>query len=186
MQHKARIVVPSQWKVNKSCTLTMCLPCTTISAAAVLLPCRPGLLLPGVSLFGLYQFGAPEMQTLKDAVVDELLENSSMDREEADTWGNALSFHHQWMVLSREHAAALVHHSREIILVRGWRTAGGCIVITSQAWHVPTQNHVLPNVMVCLRGGGVCVCIWGPAACAVVVMWAEVPLKEPANDVLHW
>jgi hypothetical protein len=64
------------------------------------------------------------MVTLKEAVVDELLENSSMDQEEADTWGNALSFHHQWMVLSREHAAALVHHRRDIILVRGRGTAG--------------------------------------------------------------
>jgi len=84
------------------------------------LPCgfRPGLLLPGVSLFGLYQFGPTEMRTLKVAVVEELVENSSMTEEEAQSWGRALSFHHQWMVLSREHAAALVHHAREIMMVR--------------------------------------------------------------------
>ena len=57
------------------------------------------------------------MATLKDAVVDELLQNSSMTRREAHSWGDALSFHHQWMVLSREHAAALVHHRRDIIKV---------------------------------------------------------------------
>jgi hypothetical protein len=78
---------------------------------------RPSLLLPGVSLFGLYQFGAPEMVTLKEAVVEELLDNSAMTNSEAHEWGNALTFHHQWMVLSREHAAALVQHRREIMMV---------------------------------------------------------------------
>jgi hypothetical protein len=70
-----------------------------------------------VSLFGQYEFGAPEMATLRAAVVDELLQNRSMTRRQAASWGDALSFHHQWMVLSREHAAALVHHRRDIIKV---------------------------------------------------------------------
>lgn len=78
-----------------------------------------------MSLFGLYQFGAPEMVTLKEAVLDELLENSSMTQSEAADWGEALTFHHQWMVLSREHAAALVHHRREIVMVRNRAEAGG-------------------------------------------------------------
>lgn len=85
---------------------------------------RPDLLLPGVSLFGMYQFGPIEMRTLKVAVVDELTENSSMTEEEAQSWGRALTFHHQWMVLSREHAAALVLNMREIVVVR--HKGGGC------------------------------------------------------------
>lgn len=66
----------------------------------------------------MYQFGPTEMRTLKVAVVEELVENSSMTEEEAQAWGRALTFHHQWMVMSREHAAALVHHTREIMMVR--------------------------------------------------------------------
>jgi hypothetical protein len=58
------------------------------------------------------------MVTLREAVRDELLENSAMTHREAAEWGEALTFHHQWMVLSREHAAALVHHRKEIVMVR--------------------------------------------------------------------
>lgn len=86
---------------------------------------RPGLLLPGVSLFGLYQFGAPEMDTLQSAVLEELLEVSALTPPEAAAWRDALTFHHQWMVLSREHAAALVHHRREILMVREGGREGG-------------------------------------------------------------
>ncbi len=66
----------------------------------------------------MYQFGPTEMVTLKEAVVEELLENSAMTNSEAHEWGNTLTFHHQWMVLAREHAAALVKHRREILMVR--------------------------------------------------------------------
>ena len=71
-----------------------------------------------MSLFGLYQFGDVEMRTLKVAVVDELMENSSMTQEEAQAWGAALTFHHQWMVLSREHVTALVQDMKDLMLVR--------------------------------------------------------------------
>jgi hypothetical protein len=47
-----------------------------------------------------------------------LLEVSALTQAEAAAWGDALTFHHQWMVLSREHAAALVHHRREVLMVR--------------------------------------------------------------------
>lgn len=65
----------------------------------------------------MYQFGPSETRTLKVAVVDQLTVDTSMTEEEAQSWGRALTFHHQWMVLSREHASALVVHSREIMMV---------------------------------------------------------------------
>jgi hypothetical protein len=79
--------------------------------------CRPGLLLPGVSLFGSYQFDDKAARNLKVAAVDELVSEADMSEEEAQGWGRALIFHHQWMVLAREHAAALVSMSRDIIAV---------------------------------------------------------------------
>jgi hypothetical protein len=56
---------------------------------------RPGLLLPGVTLFGAYQFGPTETRTLKVAVVDQLVSDTAMCEAEAQSWGQALTFHHQ-------------------------------------------------------------------------------------------
>jgi alkylhydroperoxidase family enzyme len=71
-----------------------------------------------VSLFGVYQFGAAEQSTLKAATADELRVAGGLGEREAAAWAEALTFHHQWMVLSREHAAALVALRRNIITVR--------------------------------------------------------------------
>eukprot|EP00775_Hariotina_reticulata_P002315 gene2315-2623_t len=78
---------------------------------------EPGLLLPGVSMFGSYQFDDKAARNLKVAAVDELVSEADMSEEEAQGWGRALVFHHQWMLLAREHAAALVSMSRDIMAV---------------------------------------------------------------------
>ncbi|WIA30500.1 hypothetical protein OEZ86_000584 [Tetradesmus obliquus] len=78
---------------------------------------RPGLLLPGVSMFGAYQFPEVETRTLKVAALDALVDDLEMDLTEAQDWAQALTFHHQWMVLAREHAAALVLLTKEIGVV---------------------------------------------------------------------
>lgn len=81
--------------------------------------CRPGLLMPGVSMFGAYQFPDVETRTLKVAALDLLVDDLEMDMAEAQRWAQALNFHHQWMVLAREHAAALVLLTKEIGVVSG-------------------------------------------------------------------
>ncbi|KAF6259584.1 hypothetical protein COO60DRAFT_995842 [Scenedesmus sp. NREL 46B-D3] len=78
---------------------------------------RPGLLMPGVSMFGAYQFPDVETRTLKVAALDLLVDDLEMDMAEAQRWAQALNFHHQWMVLAREHAAALVLLTKEIGVV---------------------------------------------------------------------
>jgi hypothetical protein len=75
------------------------------------------LLLPGVSMFGAYQFPDVETRTLKVAALDLLVDDLEMDMQEAQRWAQALTFHHQWMVLAREHAAALVLLTKEIGVV---------------------------------------------------------------------
>jgi hypothetical protein len=81
-----------------------------------------------VSLFGAYEFGKPEMVALRGAVVEDLIDEGGMNQQEAAAWGKALSFHHQWMVLSREHAAALVHHRHDVSKVRGCQKRPCCAV----------------------------------------------------------
>jgi hypothetical protein len=68
-------------------------------------------------MFGAYQFPDIETRTLKVAALDELVDSLEMDMDEAQRWAQALTFHHQWMVLSREHAAALVLLTKEIGVV---------------------------------------------------------------------
>jgi hypothetical protein len=67
---------------------------------------------------GLFEFGAREMTALRTAVQEDLLESTSLTAAAAAAWRDALTFHHQWCVLAREHAAALVHHMRDILRVR--------------------------------------------------------------------
>lgn len=40
-----------------------------------------------------------------------------MIEREAAAWAEALTFHHQWMIISREHALALVALKREMMQV---------------------------------------------------------------------
>lgn len=127
------------------------LPCPALS------PCRPGLLQPGVSLFGAYEFGKPEMCVLRAAVVEDLqLEGCSTQREAA-AWGKALTFHHQWMVLCREHAAALVHHMHDVIRVRGSTVlAARCAAhMCKPYWCDQSTKHT--HCAACCDGHPVCV-----------------------------
>lgn len=94
---------------------------------------RPGLLLPGVSMFGAYQFPEVETRTLKVAALDALVDDLEMDLTEAQDWAQALTFHHQWVVLAREHAAALVLLTKEIGVVSVARCC--CISISAVSGH---------------------------------------------------
>jgi len=87
----------------------------------------PALLPPGATLFGAYQFAEREQTTLKAATEEELRVTGGMGEREAAAWAEALTFHHQWMVVAREHAAALVALRKEIIQVGvvGWGWGGG-------------------------------------------------------------
>ncbi|KAF8068441.1 PU1 [Scenedesmus sp. PABB004] len=77
----------------------------------------PGLLLPGVSLFGSYQFPEREGRALKVAALEQLESDTGLAGAEAQEWARALTFHHQWMVLCRDHAAALVALATEISVI---------------------------------------------------------------------
>lgn len=65
----------------------------------------------------MYQFGEEEHTVLQEACIEEVQEDTNLDRVEAHKWSQALTFHHQWMVLSREHAAAVVKLRTEITVV---------------------------------------------------------------------
>lgn len=67
----------------------------------------------------MYQFGSEEHRTLQDSCYEELEYNTELTKAEAQQWSQALTFHHQWMVLSREHAAAVVKLRTEITVVGG-------------------------------------------------------------------
>lgn len=65
----------------------------------------------------MYQFGKEEQDTLQDSCCEELEFGTELTKAEAQQWSKALTFHHQWMVLSREHAAAVVKLRTEITVV---------------------------------------------------------------------
>lgn len=88
------------------------------------MPCSEGLLLPGVSLFGAYQFPEREQTILMNAVTETLQLEGGLSATEASLWGNCLTFHHQWMVLSRQHALALVALKGDILKVSQGRGSG--------------------------------------------------------------
>lgn len=104
-------------------------------------------------MFGMYQFPDKETRTLKVATLDELVDNTELGELEAQNWGRALLFHHQWMVLAREHAAALVMLSKEISVVRPLPTLCCCLPSTS-AYTVFTA--VLVWLVTDLWGGTPC------------------------------
>eukprot|EP00882_Tetradesmus_deserticola_P028387 GHRQ01031621.1.p3 GENE.GHRQ01031621.1~~GHRQ01031621.1.p3 ORF type:complete len:112 (+),score=35.47 GHRQ01031621.1:560-895(+) len=88
-------------------------------------------------MFGSYQFPEVETRTLKVAALDLLVDELEMGMDEAQRWAQALTFHHQWMVLAREHAAALVLLTKEIGVVSKWMftclSAVACCT-TIKAW----------------------------------------------------
>jgi hypothetical protein len=75
----------------------------------------PALFPTGATLFGSYLFGAEEHTTLRLAAEEEMLADGGFSAEEARRWSRALTFHHQWMVLSREHALVLCGMKAELL-----------------------------------------------------------------------
>lgn len=65
----------------------------------------------------MYQFGDEEQDILQKACHEELMYYTESTPGEADNWVQSLTFHHQWMVLCREHAAAVVKLRSEINVV---------------------------------------------------------------------
>lgn len=100
--------------------------------------------------------------------MEELLDNSAMTNSEAHEWGNALTFHHQWMVLSREHAAALVQHRREIMMV-SWVWAWLRDMLWGHKHTISVMDaHSLPFYSKVQYTGGRCVQV----VAEVAVCWA--------------
>ncbi len=58
---------------------------------------------------------------------DELQVVGGLGAGEAANWAEALTFHHQWMLVSREHAAALYTLRKDIIQVRVERERVLCV-----------------------------------------------------------
>lgn len=75
------------------------------------------MLSPGISLAGLYVFGQQDMQLLRKEVQQRLMQEGSYTRQQAQQWGKALTFHHQWLVVPREHAQVLVQNMEEVLQV---------------------------------------------------------------------
>lgn len=61
----------------------------------------PRDLRPGMSLFGRFQFGRAFDDAARRVAGELLSKRLDMSAEEGSAWGNALVFHHTWMVLDR-------------------------------------------------------------------------------------
>jgi hypothetical protein len=61
----------------------------------------PRDLLPGLSLFGRFQFGRVFDDAARQVACEVLQQQLGMSRAQARAWGDALVFHHTWMVLDR-------------------------------------------------------------------------------------
>ena len=70
-----------------------------------------------MSLYGAYQFDDAASRALRVAAMEQLVLDVGMDEEDVQRWGWGLTFHHQWLVLSRAHAAALGSLRAEIMVV---------------------------------------------------------------------
>eukprot|EP00775_Hariotina_reticulata_P002308 gene2308-2616_t len=83
-----------------------------VPVAALQLP-----LPPGVSLFGRFQFGAVYDAAASRVAAAQLQHELDMGAAEAAAWGEALTFHHTWMVLSRQLVLALLSREAEVLRV---------------------------------------------------------------------
>lgn len=61
----------------------------------------PRDLRPGLSLFGRFQFGQAFDFAARQVASEVLQQRLGMSRQESKAWGDALVFHHTWMVLDR-------------------------------------------------------------------------------------
>jgi hypothetical protein len=55
----------------------------------------------GATLYGDFKFGLGFDEAARSAVVNSLQERMGMEEGQARAWGNALTLHHTWLVLSR-------------------------------------------------------------------------------------
>jgi hypothetical protein len=72
-----------------------------VSGQDVPLALLPADLRPGLSLFGRFQFGRAFDQAARAEAAHLLQQQQGMGRAEAAAWGQALCFHHTWLVLDR-------------------------------------------------------------------------------------
>ncbi len=87
------------------------------------------MLPPGVTLYGALEYDASVMEALQSAVEESLLA-ASFSTEEARKWRDALALHHQWLVVSVEHARMLVERREQIMEVsRGCVSCGGAWLV---------------------------------------------------------
>jgi hypothetical protein len=139
------------------------------------------LLPPGATLFGAYQFAQREQSTLKAASEEELRLSGGMGEREAAAWAEALSFHHQWMVLAREHAAGLVALRKDIITVGELRACVRVCVRVCVCVCVCVRVCVRACVRACVRVC-VCVCVCVCAhTCACVRLLVPVRVRAVAG-----
>ncbi len=89
---------------------------------------RPGLLQPGVTLFGAYQYDEQAQGHLQAVVTEHLQHEAGLKAGAARTWAQGLTFHHQWMVLSRQHAQLLVAHKAEMLKVSALARIMPCVL----------------------------------------------------------
>jgi hypothetical protein len=76
------------------------------------------MLSAGIFLAGLYDLGPENMQLLRREVKQCLsARHSGYTQQQAERWSRALTFHHQWLVVSRAHALALVQNMADILKV---------------------------------------------------------------------
>jgi hypothetical protein len=61
----------------------------------------PRDLRPGLSLFGRFQFGQAFDEAARQVACDVLQQRLGMSRQDSKAWGDAMVFHHTWMVLDR-------------------------------------------------------------------------------------
>jgi hypothetical protein len=120
-----------------------------------------------------------EQLTLKAATEDELRATGAMGEREAAAWAEALTFHHQWMVLSREHAAALVALRKEVILV-------GALSRSARALCSAAGGAGRRRGSVAAEGGGrqchACVAAQGPC---LLEAWRRASQEAAAHAGMH-
>ena len=91
-----------------SCNEELLLRCPAMQHVAVVsgqdIPLRlisPMTIPQGATLYGDFRFGLGFDDSARTAALKVLREEMGMEEAAASAWGNALTFHHTWLVLSR-------------------------------------------------------------------------------------
>ncbi|WIA10483.1 hypothetical protein OEZ85_010673 [Tetradesmus obliquus] len=72
---------------------------------------------PGVSVIGCFQFGREYDAAARCVAAGVLTQQLGMGGAEAGAWGDSLTFHHTWLVLSRQLLLALLSKQGDIMAV---------------------------------------------------------------------